>query len=324
MMVVAASMLPVNLLMNAIRGMFLGKQHIGQFNTSQTWQKFLLVLVFAALYALGKLTAETAVVCMLVTSLIGFIPAQYFFFRNIYTHIEFDMGTLWRMIKKGCIYAGALFLIEAIYKLDVLLLGWMSTKEEVGLYSIAVNVGELLWQLPAAVGVVVFSRSANDRNSPRWQADLARSVRISLWATVAGSLALAIIAPPMFDIMFGKDFGRSVTMTCWLLPGIVVMTVFKLLNMELAGKGKPFVSLFIMLPVVAVNVGLNYLMIPSMGGVGASIASSICYTLAAVIMLVVYCRMYNANFMDFIAFRTDDIKVLTSKISNKFPARREA
>jgi len=324
MMLTAAMVLPVNLLQNAIRGMFLGKQHIRQFNTSQWLQKLLLVVAYGALFFFDKLTAETAIVCLLLTTLAGFLPATYFFFTKIFTHMEFDRQALGSMIKKGCIYAAALFLIEATYKLDILLLGWLSTKEEVGLYSIAVSVGELLWQLPAAIGVVVFSRSANDRNSARWKEELARSIRISLWVTLVGGLALFAIAPIMFNIMFGKDFSRSVGMTFGLLPGLVVMVVFKLLNMDLAGKGKPFVSLFIMLPVLALNIGMNYLLIPTMGGLGAAISSSVCYTVATVAMLVVYTRMNNVHFLDFVLIKADDLKLVTSKIASKLPVRRAA
>lgn len=324
MMAAAALILPVNLLMNAIHGMLLGKQHIRQFNTSQWLQKLLLVLAYAVLFLFDRLTVETAIVCMLLCSMAGFVPALYFFFREIYTHTEFDKQTLWRMVKKGSVYAAALFMIEANYKLDILLLGWLSTEEEVGLYTVATNVGELLWQLPAAIGVVVFSRSANDRGTPRWHAELARSVRISLWVTLVGALALSVLSPLLFNLVFGRDFGRSSEMMLWLLPGLVLMVVFKLLNLDLAGKGKPFISLSIMLPMLIVSVGVNYLLIPSFGGIGAAITSSVCYLLASVAMLMIYARMYKVDFIDFVLIRADDVRLMTSKIISKFPVRREA
>lgn len=324
MMTTAALILPVALFMNAIRGMFLGKQRIKQFNSSQWLQKLVLVSLFALLFAFDLLTVETTVVCMLLASLIGFVPAMIFFFKKMFTHVEFHLPTLWTMIKKGSVYATALFLIEANYKLDILLLGWLSSKEEVGLYAVAVQVGELLWQLPAAIGIVVFSRSANDRDPVRWQAELARSIRISLWLTLAGGLGLAAVSPILFDLMFGEEFARSISMTLWLLPGLIMMVVFKLLNMDLAGKGKPFVSLFIMLPTVALNVGLNYLLIPEMGGVGAAIASTCSYLVATFAMLFAYTRMHSLNPLDFIMIRPDDVRLLTSKIISKFPVRKEA
>jgi len=324
MMLTAALMLPVNLMMNAIRGMFLGKQHISQFNTSQWLQKLLMVFAFAVMFFLDKLTAETAIVCMLLSSMIGFLPAVYFFFREIYTHIEFDTETLWRMAKKGAVYAIAMFLMEANYKFDILLMGWLSNKEEVGLYSIAVSVGELLWQLPAAIGVVVFSRSANDRNSSLWQAELARSIRISLWVTLAGCAVLAVISPLLFDVLFGDDFDRSVNMLLCLMPGLILMVIFKLLIMDLAGKGRPVVSLVIMLPVLALSVAMDYVLIPKLGGIGAAITSTVCYSLASLVLLAVYARMYKMNPLDFVLIKADDVKLMTSKVMSKIPVRREA
>ncbi|HVK99619.1 MAG TPA: polysaccharide biosynthesis C-terminal domain-containing protein [Dongiaceae bacterium] len=322
MMLAAALFLPINLFQNAIRGMLLGKQQIKQFNSSQWLQKIMLVAMFALLWAFNLLTVETAIVCMVLSLLLGFVPAMRHFFKTIFTHMEFDRASLWAMIKKGSVYAAALFLIEANYKIAILLLGSLSTKEEIGLYAVATQVGELLWQLPAAVGLVVFSRSANDRDPTRWYAELARSIRISLWLTLGGGLALAVIAPFLFKLCFGDEFARSVSMTLWLLPGLVLMVVFKLLNMDLAGKGKPFVSLFIMLPALGLNVGLNYLLIPTMGGNGAAIAATCSYILAALAMLTIYTRMHSLSALDFVLIRPDDVRLLVNKFASKFPALR--
>lgn len=324
MMVAASAMLPVTLFMNAIRGVFLGKQHIRQFNTSQWLQKLIMVGLLGVLYLLDRLTVEATIVCILLGLMIGFLPALYHFFKTIYTAVEYDLPTLWRMIRKGAVYAAALFLIEANYKIDVLLLSWLSTKEEVGLYSVAVQVGELLWQLPAAIGIVVFSRSANDRESAVWQAELARSIRVSLWVTLAGGCVLFIIAPVLFDLFFGEEFKRGVSMTLWLLPGLIVMVIFKLLNMDLAGKGRPWIALYIMAPALVLNVGLNYLLIPKWGGDGAAIASSISYLCAAFIMLFTYTRMHGLPAQDFVMIRPADVRLLVSKVTKKFPARKEA
>lgn len=324
MMIAAALLLPVNLFMNAIRGVFLGKQHIRPFNTSQWLQKVVLVGLYAVLYALNLLTVETAVLCMLGAVLLGFLPALVFFFRNLFVRMEFSLDALWRMVRKGAVFAAALFLIEANYKLDILLLGWLSSSAEVGLYAVAVSMGEMLWQLPAAVGLVVFSRSANVKDPARWHGELARSVRISLWVTLLGALVLLIAAPLLFDILFGEDFSRAASMTLWLLPGLVLMVVFKLLNMDLAGKGKPQVSLFIMLPALALNVGLNYLLIPTLGGNGAAIASTISYLMAASAMLLVFCRMHELRIRDFLLIRPEDTRLLIDKFARKLRPRREA
>lgn len=324
MMLMASAYLPLTLFMNAIRGVFLGKQQIRQFNTSQWLQKLVMVGLLAVLYLLDQLSVQATMGCILVGMLIGFMPALYHFLKTIYTSVEYDLPTLWRMIRKGAIYAAALFLIEANYKVDILLLGWMSTKEEVGLYSVAVQVGELLWQLPAAIGIVVFSRSANDQSSKAWAAELARSIRVSLWITLAGGAVLFAIAPYLFDLFFGEEFRGGVSMTLWLLPGLIIMVIFKLLNMDLAGKGRPWVSLYIMLPALILNVVLNYLFIPKWGGDGSAMASSISYVCAAIVMLITYSRMHDVSALDFVIIRPANVRLLANKISSKLSARKEA
>lgn len=320
----AASLLPFNLTLNAIRGIFLGKQHITQFNTTQWLQKLVQVGVLATLFGLGYLTVETAVLTLVLATLTSTVPAIYFFCRHLHTRIELHLPTLWLMVRKGCVYAAALALVEANYRLDILLLGWLSNQAEVGRYAVAVQVGELLWQLPAAIGIVVFSRSANEQNSVHWHRDLARSIRLSLWLTLGGALGLMLVAPLLFQLLFGPGFAGSATMTLWLLPGLILMVAFKLLNMDLAGKGKPYVSLCIMLPALLLNVALNYLLIPSLGGNGAAIASTISYSAAAIAMLATCSRMHGLRWRDLVLIQSADIRMLGNKFGAWTPLRKEA
>lgn len=324
-MIAASLLLPASLFTNAIRGVFLGKQHIPAFNTSQWLQKVVLVGLYALLYALNLLTVETAAFCMLGAMLLGFLPAFVFFFRDLFVRMEFDLNALWLMVRKGAIFCAAFSLIDANHRLAVLLLGWLSTKEEVGLYAVALSMGEMLWQLPAALGMVVFSRSANVKDdAARWHWELARSIRISLWLTIMGALVLLVAAPLLFDLLFGEEFSQAASIMRWLLPGLAIMVVFKLLNMDLAGKGKPQVSLFIMLLALGLNVGLGYLLIPELGGNGAAIATTISYLLAAIAMLLVFCRMHDLKVGDFLLLRHDDVRLLLDKVVRKLRPRREA
>ena len=322
-MIAAALILPAALFTNAIRGVFLGKQHIPHFNTSQWLQKVVLVGLYALLYALDLLTVEAAVFCTLGSMLLGFLPGLIFFFRNLFVRLEFNLHALWLMIRKGAIFAASFSLIDANHRLAVLLLGWQSTQEDVGLYAVALSVGEMLWQLPAALGMVVFSRSANVTDAARWHAELARSIRISLWVTIMGALVLLVVASLLFKLLFGEEFSQAASMMQWLLPGLAVMVVFKLLNMDLAGKGKPHVSLFIMLPAVGLNALLSYLLIPDLGGDGAAIATTVSYLMATVAMVMVFCRMHDMKASDFLLLRSDDTRLLIDKVARKLRPRRE-
>ena len=111
----------------------------------------------------------------------------------------------------------------------------------------------------------------------------------------------------MVPLLFGADFKGADTMLLWLLPGMVMMVVFKLANTDLGGKGKPYIALAIMSIAVPVNIGLNYLLIPDMGGVGAALASTASYTLSALIMIMIYSRRIKRPPGEFLLLRKTDL-----------------
>ena len=91
-----------------------------------------------------------------------------------------------------------------------------------------------------------------------------------------------------------------------LLPGIVAFTVFKVLNMDLAGKGRPWVSLYVAVPAVLLNVALNLYFIPRYGANGAALASTVSYTVSALAFLIVYARAVDMPLGELLTYRRSD------------------
>lgn len=84
------------------------------------------------------------------------------------------------------------------------------------------------------------------------------------------------------------------------------MTAFKVLNMDLAGKGKPQVSLIAFMPAVIINIVLNILWIPLYGANGAALASTISYSLGSLIFLALYSRILQIPMLEIIRFQASD------------------
>lgn len=304
----AASILPAFITVSAVRGYLLGKQQIKRFNAALWVEKALYVVLLLILWALDSLTVLTAVLVTALSACFNAGQAAWYLIGSLECKPRFAFGLVFRMLRIGSIYALALFLIMANYKLDILLMGWLSTAVETGKYAIAARIGEMLWELPGAVGAMIFARSANAGSlTGEWEATACRAIRTSLWITLVGAVTFGLAAPVMIPLLFGEDFIGSETMLQWLLPGMVLMVVFKLANTDLGGKGKPFVALAIMSLAVPVNVGLNILLIPEWGGVGAAVASTVSYTLSALIMIVVYARRIGRPMGEFLLIRKADL-----------------
>ena len=99
-------------------------------------------------------------------------------------------------------------------------------------------------------------------------------------------VALAL-AKPVVRIFFGLAFLPSVGAFVWLLPGIFFLGIETVLVQFLNSMGFPRIVVGGWLVCCVANVGLNLWAIPAYGIVGASVVSSICYSLICVVVIVI-------------------------------------
>jgi O-antigen/teichoic acid export membrane protein len=107
-------------------------------------------------------------------------------------------------------------------------------------------------------------------------------------------------------ILFGKDFFNSISVLNYLIPGVVLLTIFKVMNTDLAGRGKPWISLKAMIPALIVNVLLNLLFIPKYGADGAALSSTISYSVAAILFLHFYSKTVQIKIKEILKFKYSD------------------
>ena len=119
--------------------------------------------------------------------------------------------------------------------------------------------------------------------------------RFSFVGAVVLSIGLGIAAELVFPLLYGQRYRGSAAICIYLLPGIVAFVVFKVLNTDLAGRGKPWASMLIMLPILVLNVALGWLFIGLYGARGAALVSSVCYLLATLSYGLLYSRIVGVS-----------------------------
>ncbi|WP_334061779.1 oligosaccharide flippase family protein [Alteromonas genovensis] len=316
MMAVAAAILPVTLATNALKGIFLGKEKIKDFNKVTWIQKVIYVAGIGVFYILGELTVFTAVLMTLLAAAFNFIQAIFYLNKKSLFSFSFRLKTFKAMFGIGFVYAIALFFIQANYKIDILILSWLSTPYEVGNYAVAVQLGELLWQLPAAVLVVLMSKTANSKGN-EIVGTLCKATRLTLFITVLSCIGLVGASYFLIQPVFGLEFSSAFMMLLSLSLGLVLAAVFKSINSYFAGKGNPYFTIKLMGAAVTLNVIFNYLLIPKYGGVGAGIASTISYTFSAIGVVTVLVLKENVSTRDILVVKTSDFDPLLIKLKLK-------
>jgi O-antigen/teichoic acid export membrane protein len=169
--------------------------------------------------------------------------------------------------------------------LDSFLVNFISGPFSVGLYTTGVTMAELLWYIPNSLSSTLFPKVSNlEKNvATRITAQSCRqTLLISLpLAVIFGATGIYLI--PFF---YGVAFTPSVAPFLWLLPGILSMAVSKILSANLSGRGKPQYATYTSAFTVIGTVVLDLTLIPSLGIVGAAIASSIAYTASALLSVI--------------------------------------
>jgi O-antigen/teichoic acid export membrane protein len=289
-------------------GILLGKEDIklaSLINAGPTLITLALTVVFVWVLRLSVLGAFLAIA---VANLI----MVFFTYRIILVKFKYNItwkyheGIMKSMIKLGLVNAIAIFIMQLNYRLDVLMLKKLSTLEEVGFYSLAMQIAEQLWHIPYAIEMIVLSRSANTQDDKFVHRTVASIFRVSLLIGLFAGSLIFFVAPYLVPLIFGGEFSRSVPMIQTVLPGILVLVGFRILNSRLTGMGKPQIAIYTFAPALVINFVLNLFLIPRFGGIGAAWSTNISYAVGSFIFAIIYSRLVKMPIADIFRYRRSD------------------
>jgi O-antigen/teichoic acid export membrane protein len=111
------------------------------------------------------------------------------------------------------------------YRADVFLLNVLLAPAAVGVYVVAVQIGERLWVLSAAVSTVLLPRLS----ALHGEEDARRLITplVSRWVLIvalAGAAVLAVFAGGIVRLLFGSEYLQAASALRWLLPGIAFVS----------------------------------------------------------------------------------------------------
>lgn len=298
-------------------GVFLGKNQIQAFNKINWLPPFFILIattilvIFLELSITGAMTAlilGPAFMSIIMLFKNGFIKAF---------SIKIELPVIKSLLSLGIVYALALLVINLNYKLDIILLDNLSTNYETGIYGKGAGLIQYLWQIPMLLSTIVFARSATAKNQQLFSIKVCQLLRISIVIIGLASVLLAFIAPFIINLLYGPEFIDSADVLIYLVPGVILLTIFKVLNMDMAGRGKPWISLKPMLPALILNVILNVLWIPNYGANGAAIASTISYSVAAILFLHFYSKQVGIPIRKILNYSKADLIPFISILKKK-------
>lgn len=240
----------------------------------------LLILAFmaAAHFAGYAPTAETAVVAAIlatyVTTLVQFVTMT----RRVDRGLPAARPRF--HIRQWVVVSLPIFLIEGFYFLltnaDVLMVGAFMAPDDVAVYFAAVKALVLVHFVYFAVKAGVIQRYAalvhgGDRSE--LSAFAAETVRWTFWPSLVMGLVVLAIGKPIL-MLFGPGFDAGYPLLFLLVAAVVARSAVGPAESLLIMSGHQNICAVVYAVTLAINVGLNVLLIPLLGLWGAALATA--------------------------------------------------
>jgi O-antigen/teichoic acid export membrane protein len=273
----------------------------------------------AVLWTAGKLTLFSGTVAWAAAWGLGFVLSIVVVRRSLgfARPAPHDVRHMIAFGSKAWVGSLSLFLN---FRLDQVLMGFISRRVELGLYAVAVNAAEVALYLPQAVSTALLPRIAGTAAPDRVDSTL-RAMRVMLVMTFAGVVVAGGAGALLLPVVFGHAYEGSVGPFLWLLPGALGFALMRGLSSALVGSGHPGSSSVGALASLVGGLALDVLLIPTYAATGAAIAATAAFWLGAVASAIAYRRVaaFDARLL---VPRMEDVRGAGAVLGRVAPALR--
>jgi O-antigen/teichoic acid export membrane protein len=224
------------------------------------------------------------------------VGESIFDWRASWSRITFLLGASWPLILSGVFNAMNL-------RIDQVMLGAMASNTEVGTYAAAARLSEVWYFVPTAIAASVFPNLLLVRQSDRRRYVRRQQQLYDLMALVSIPMALLITlgSSIIIGLIYGPEFSASAPILAihiWAGPFVFMAAV---LSKWLVAENYLKFSFVRHGGGALVNIGLNLVLIPRLGGMGAAIATLVSYSVASVFACFLYSPTRRAGLQMLIA-----------------------
>lgn len=200
------------------------------------------------------------------------------------------------------------------YRMDFWFVEYFNGSHDLGIYSLAVNLAQMLWLLPQAISTILLSYSGAE-SAEKGIRNTNTLARIAMLLILAATVILALTIGFIIPLLYGQEFMRSAFLFRILLAGIVPFSITTILASYFAGTGKIRVNLFCSLTGFLVCLVSDLILIPKYGITGAAAATVIAYFASTAFIAFIYMKQTGTGPGELLIIHKGDIKMLKERLN---------
>lgn len=302
--------------------MFVGKEEIWKYNLTTLIQSIVLITVFVYLIRFMNQVNYFSYIHSLFYSVAAAFIISFVLLAKHFGKFSADAigKTFSEAIKGGFVLQLGTLAQLLNYRLSFFILDMDPEKgrAEVGVYSVAVQIGEALWLIGQSVGLVLYARISNSQDAAYSRKLTIALVKIVLLITAVLMAIVLLFPASFFEFVFGPGFGGVKPGLFPLSIGIVVLSTGIVLSSYFVGTGKTKVSAVGSAIGLVITAAIGFILIPDHGMIGAAVTSSISYTAGVIYQLALFIReAKEIRLRDFI-FTKNDFTIVITELQKNF------
>jgi len=196
-----------------------------------------------------------------------------------------------------------------------ILLAYLLDLRAVGYYSVATGLYDLVIDVPRTLVWPMVGEIADKETADR-EVRAATGIRIQIPGSVALVLVASLIIPWMLPLVYGEGYRQAVVPFSYLLPGVVFRTIHLGTSAYFIGIGAPGALLVPVMCAAVVSLGLDILVVPRFGLLGAAATTVLGELAMAALSLRIFLRRSHLTLLEAVIPRKAELLQLRS-----FPRR---
>ena len=286
---------------------FLGKEKVSTYNWLFIIQILTQVTMMTVLiFALDLRTAKA----LLYSQLSGYSLATLIGWILLFPTLKRESREPLKDSLKEMLHYGAFMQLSTLVstlnkRLSLYLLNIHCDERSIGVYASGTQVTEGVNIVSQSIGLVEFSALSNTENKQRASQLTMRFMKLSVLLTFTAMLVICLLPSTFFEWLFSGEFADVRPVILLMAPGIVFFSAHTVLSNYFSGMGKPKYNLFASLIGLSVTLISAFILISTLGILGAAITTTLTYTALFVYQWIVFHKQTGSRLVQLIPNKED-------------------
>ena len=185
-----------------------------------------------------------------------------------------------------------------IHSSDRYMVSYFMGVSAVGIYSAAYRLGNYAFFFLMPLGTVLYPnviKMHDEGNSSGTRNYLKYSVKYLIMVTIPFAFGLSILAKPLLQILTTPEFVSGSNIVPFVAFGAVLFCFYQISIYIIHLVNKTYITVRLLATSAALNIGLNLLLIPRMGILGAAVATLIAYGVLGILTVMITRKYFKFN-----------------------------